>query len=574
MGDQRFEEHPLHALCLDCDETVPLSVRIVCGRRPNDHQTVRPDTAPSLWSHLAAHLRGICFACDSAQLLPQSQRANRELVVQLVCSLCKRPLVTQSQIPALVAAQLSQKKGQKSPSSIPKAPSSLPPPLAPSLSDANSKSLQKLKEMFGLFIPESDILLVFTKAKYNFDASKSVLEEKTIKLNEKRRHDEINKSKEEIFSEKVKSLSVAISQWFECRNDEGTEYFVNPSTGAVSWEIPSDFKGLCKPSDEWESSKSPDGRYYYFNVNTKARDWMRPLICLSDQARLRYSEDSVQEAFQDVDSEVEKKRAVDLPSVPNAEKAGRDVNHDKKRLEIFQEVVETERKYIDFLRVISDVFYLPIRHCVQDKSLDESQMQPLLKLLEITATTVINLNQRIFEEFTLILQHWEPNKPVSGIFTTIAPRLKLYSSYIIQHPFALKSLKSASSIPAFKQLLKSALLNSRCEGKDLESFLIMPVQRVPRYVLFLKSLGSVTPPSHPDYVHIQQGIQSLDAVALFLNDSKRTHESAARLSALQESYQRAVEKGSKVVLFSSTGRSIIYEARGFQKHDFRASRPR
>ena len=42
------------------------------------------------------------------------------------------------------------------------------------------------------------------------------------------------------------------------------------------------------------------------------------------------------------------------------------------------------------------------------------------------------------------------------------------------------------------QMMKAA------NGLDLESFLIMPVQRVPRYIMFLEGLLKATPEEHPE----------------------------------------------------------------------------
>ena len=56
---------------------------------------------------------------------------------------------------------------------------------------------------------------------------------------------------------------------------------------------------------------------------------------------------------------------------------------------------------------------------------------------------------------------------------------------------------------AFGQFLKEKLTHKLCIGfGSLTSFLITPVQRLPRYLLFLKDLQKCTDQGHPDYQNI------------------------------------------------------------------------
>ncbi len=50
-----------------------------------------------------------------------------------------------------------------------------------------------------------------------------------------------------------------------------------------------------------------------------------------------------------------------------------------------------------------------------------------------------------------------------------------------------------------KQWLLDARKQERAKDKHLIDFLIMPVQRIPRYSLLLRELHKATPATHPDY---------------------------------------------------------------------------
>ena len=51
--------------------------------------------------------------------------------------------------------------------------------------------------------------------------------------------------------------------------------------------------------------------------------------------------------------------------------------------------------------------------------------------------------------------------------------------------------------------------------------LIKPVQRIPRYVLFIKDLLKHTAPSHPDHSPLQQALGELTMLAERVNTSER-----------------------------------------------------
>ena len=64
-------------------------------------------------------------------------------------------------------------------------------------------------------------------------------------------------------------------------------------------------------------------------------------------------------------------------------------------------------------------------------------------------------------------------------------------------------------------------------GLDLASFLILPVQRLPRYVLLLKELQRYTPENHPEYKSLIDAIDHIARSLEIINESKREHEQSS-----------------------------------------------
>ena len=56
---------------------------------------------------------------------------------------------------------------------------------------------------------------------------------------------------------------------------------------------------------------------------------------------------------------------------------------------------------------------------------------------------------------------------------------------------------------------------------SLDDLLIKPVQRIPRYLLFIKDLLKHTSVSHPDHAPLQQALGELTGLAERVNESER-----------------------------------------------------
>ena len=64
---------------------------------------------------------------------------------------------------------------------------------------------------------------------------------------------------------------------------------------------------------------------------------------------------------------------------------------------------------------------------------------------------------------------------------------------------------------------------------DLRSYLILPIQRIPRYSLLLSQLLKVTPKTHKDYSLLEKSIKLVDSVAGDLDKSVKDYNDAGAI---------------------------------------------
>ena len=114
---------------------------------------------------------------------------------------------------------------------------------------------------------------------------------------------------------------------------------------------------------------------------------------------------------------------------------------------------------------------------------------------------------------------------IGDIFQKYVSIFKIYTDYVNNYNTSLEQLAILKKNNVeFRAVLKEGM--KKCEvisvnniifplflsfaylsfsqGYDLNSFLVLPIQRIPRYVMLLEEISKYTPLSHPDSEPLQQ----------------------------------------------------------------------
>ncbi|KAF9092920.1 hypothetical protein BGX23_003797 [Mortierella sp. AD031] len=123
---------------------------------------------------------------------------------------------------------------------------------------------------------------------------------------------------------------------------------------------------------------------------------------------------------------------------------------------------------------------------------------------------------------------------VGDIFIEIAPFLKMYSNYVKTYTSALTHINDCMGRnDRFTEFLKSTALKPECKNLNFQSYLMLPVQRIPRYRMLLEGLLRHTPEDHPDHRKLQTAFVSMEQTANFVNETIRQHEMFGEMVDLQ-----------------------------------------
>ncbi|XP_008191255.2 uncharacterized protein RhoGEF64C isoform X1 [Tribolium castaneum] len=169
-----------------------------------------------------------------------------------------------------------------------------------------------------------------------------------------------------------------------------------------------------------------------------------------------------------------------------------------ERKEIITEIVETEEKYSRDLQIILEEFYQPM---LVAGLLTPEQLSAIFLNVEELLENSQSLAERLRDAVEIAVEQGDEDLltvNIGKIFLEAAPMLHGFETYCVRQGAASLLL---ASLEKEKELLRiflrvSQMENTMLRRMNLNSFLMVPVQRVTKYPLLLARLYKVTPVHH------------------------------------------------------------------------------
>lgn len=195
------------------------------------------------------------------------------------------------------------------------------------------------------------------------------------------------------------------------------------------------------------------------------------------------------------------------------------------RTKIARELFDTEVSYLRDLMILQDF------NTVTEGTLSKEEREILFSNVE----EIKGIHTVIAQEIEERIKRWGFHATIADVFFEHMKDFKNYRTYINNHDKALTFL-SEKRLPgsALDKLLITKEKSPLCRSLKLESFMTVPVQRLPRYSLLLKELLKYTGTDHKDYDNIKQAILKFDQINVYLNESRRVSESTHKIEAMKK----------------------------------------
>lgn len=191
------------------------------------------------------------------------------------------------------------------------------------------------------------------------------------------------------------------------------------------------------------------------------------------------------------------------------------------RLRVATEILTTERSYLEGIVKLETHFGNALKQVISKEDYDT---------IFGAFGMIVGVNRELLKEIEAKLLNWGPSSTLGDVFLRFTPYFRLYSSYVSGHEKTERLIVSLSRNKAFRQVCEKGVQSS---GGQLQSFLILPIQRIPRYVLLLTELKKATSKLHPDFSKLQEAIPLVQTVASAIN--KAISGAADELLSVQNS---------------------------------------
>jgi hypothetical protein len=218
-----------------------------------------------------------------------------------------------------------------------------------------------------------------------------------------------------------------------------------------------------------------------------------------------------------------KKRQKGGSDAPEETKKEKEAKERHQRGHIAKEILSTEQSYVESLQTLISDYIEPLEVKARASELDISAAQcsrlfsGVEDLVTAHATLLDNMKQLIGGKDI-------SDVAIGNIFLSKIMDVleQLHMKWKGNQVTRLDTYNKCRENEEFVKFLLDRITEARSQRKtlhNLDAYLIMPIQRFPRYVLLLKELRKVTPSGHPDDASLDEAIEAQQERTMAVNDA-------------------------------------------------------
>ncbi|GAN02098.1 hypothetical protein MAM1_0016c01538 [Mucor ambiguus] len=192
----------------------------------------------------------------------------------------------------------------------------------------------------------------------------------------------------------------------------------------------------------------------------------------------------------------------------------------QQRESIIQELLNTEKQYLETLNIVVDSYILPLRKNSSKNSFNFLGMKKLpctereMRWLFGNFEEIKAVHADILSSLQERLSIWGPTQIISDVIQTWFPKVQQqYHIYFDNYDVLVTTYERLTRYQPFKKFTETVDKNANLKGTTLLSFLQAPVSCISRYHKLVSMLADNTSSMHPDYVGLMQCKNRIQQVA-------------------------------------------------------------
>ncbi|CAJ0598494.1 unnamed protein product [Cylicocyclus nassatus] len=187
-----------------------------------------------------------------------------------------------------------------------------------------------------------------------------------------------------------------------------------------------------------------------------------------------------------------------------------------------QELYDTEKSFVEGLEFLVSKYMRPLRQPLECTLIEPGLADKIFyKVPEVLAH-----HQVLLAALSSRIEDWDKDRNIGDVLLAHFAKqsmIETYISFVDNFKYAKAAITQARGKPSFEKYYNRCCRDHR-NKQDLDSLLISPIQRVPRYELLVKQLLKHTPTEHPDHEMLLRTQHHIHNLAVAINQHKEANE--------------------------------------------------
>ncbi|XP_060537321.1 rho guanine nucleotide exchange factor 17-like isoform X2 [Cylas formicarius] len=205
---------------------------------------------------------------------------------------------------------------------------------------------------------------------------------------------------------------------------------------------------------------------------------------------------------------------------------------DDTRTHVLIELYDNERSYVESLEIIATNYWEPLKKPENSFLLESNLVEEIFSQIPF----LLNHHKNFLMQLKSRLEHWDSRQIIGDVFLEMFSQSEVidnYTTYVNNWKRSRDIIKSAQqSKPAFGRFLE-ATARQHIRKLALDSLLIKPIQKFPKYELLLQRLIKHTNETHPDYKLLLEAQKQVHEQLLKINCTEKEALDMERLRELE-----------------------------------------
>ncbi|VDO55204.1 unnamed protein product [Haemonchus placei] len=187
-----------------------------------------------------------------------------------------------------------------------------------------------------------------------------------------------------------------------------------------------------------------------------------------------------------------------------------------------RELYDTEKSFVEGLEFLVSKYMRPLRQPLECTLIESGLADKIFyKVPEVLAH-----HQVLLAALSSRIEEWDKDTVIGDVLLAHFSKqsmIETYISFVDNFKFAKAAISQARGKPSFEKYYNRCCRDHR-NKLDLDSLLISPIQRVPRYELLVKQLIKHTPTEHADHEVLLRTQRHIHNLAVAINQHKEANE--------------------------------------------------